>query len=97
MSAVLVAVHNKLDLAVGIACGSSVQIALFATPLLVLMSWVIPGERLTLVFSNFNVAALLLSVLVVNSTLADAKTNVLEGAVLVAAYAMLAAAYFLMG
>jgi Ca2+:H+ antiporter len=96
MSAVLVALHNKMDMSVGIAIGSSVQIALFATPLLVVLSWLIPGDRLTLVFSNFNVIGLILSVLVVNSTLADAKSNVLEGAVLVACYVVLATAYFLM-
>lgn len=95
MSAVLVAAHDKIDLAVGIAIGSSVQIALFATPFLVVISWFIPGERITLVFSNFHIIALFMSVLVVNSTLADAKTNILEGVVLVACYVVLGGAYFL--
>lgn len=84
-----------MDLAIGIACGSSVQIALFVTPLMVIISWFFPGEKLTLVFSSFNIVALLLSVLVVNATLSDAKTNLLEGAVLVVCYFILAAAYFL--
>lgn len=95
MSAVLVAMHDKIDMAVGIAIGSSVQIVLFAIPFLVLLSWLLPGEKLTLIFSNFNVVALFMSVLVANATLADAKSNVLEGAVLVACYVVLGGAYFL--
>lgn len=96
MSAVLVALHNKMDMSVGIAIGSSVQIALFATPLLVVASWMMPGPRLSLVFSDFHVVGLLMTVLVVNSTLADAKSNILEGAVLIACYVVLGAGYFFM-
>lgn len=96
MSAVLVALHNKMDMSVGIAIGSSVQIALFATPLLVILSWLLPCQRLTLLFSDFHVVGLLMTVLVVNSTLADAKSNILEGAVLVACYIVLATGYYFM-
>lgn len=96
MSAVLVAVHDKMPLAVGIAVGSSVQIALFATPFLVVLSWLLPGPRFTLIFSDFNVVAMFISVLVVNATLADSKTNVLEGAVLISCYIVLGGAYCLL-
>lgn len=97
MSAVLVAYHDKIDLAIGIACGSSVQIALFAAPVMVLISWCTGAQqRLTLNFEVFETAALAFSVFVVNATLADTRTNWLEGAVLVMCYIILSAAFFLM-
>jgi Ca2+:H+ antiporter len=95
-SAILVAYRDKIDLAIGIACGSSVQIALFAAPVIVICSWFIPGPRLTLSFDVFQTAALAFSVFVVNATLRDTKTNWLEGAVLVMCYIILAAAFFFM-
>lgn len=97
MSAILVAYHNKIDLAIGIACGSSVQIALFAAPVMVLVSWCTSSDRrLTLNFDVFDTAALAFSVFVVNATLADTRTNWLEGAVLVMCYVIIASAFLLM-
>lgn len=95
-SAVMVAMKDKMDLSVGIACGSSVQIALFAAPVLVLISWVIPGQKLTLNFHLFETFCMCFSVLVVNATLRDSRTNWLEGAVLCMCYVILASAFFFM-
>ena len=97
MSAILVARHNKIDLSIGIACGSSVQIALFAAPLLVVLSWLSGDLHLTLNFQLFETICLGFSVFVVNATLRDSRSNWLEGAVLVMCYFILAAAFFIMG
>ncbi|CAN8075714.1 unnamed protein product [Agarophyton chilense] len=97
MSAILVARHNKIDLAIGIACGSSVQIALFAAPLLVVVSWLFGDEHLTLRFQKFETMCIGFSVFVVNATLRDSRSNWLEGAVLVMCYVIVAAAFYFMG
>eukprot|EP00178_Gracilaria_changii_P026443 TRINITY_DN813_c1_g2_i1.p1 TRINITY_DN813_c1_g2~~TRINITY_DN813_c1_g2_i1.p1 ORF type:complete len:497 (+),score=78.83 TRINITY_DN813_c1_g2_i1:1320-2810(+) len=97
MSAILVARHNKIDLSIGIACGSSVQIALFAAPFLVVVSWLFGPEHLTLRFQMFETVCIGFSVFVVNATLRDSRSNWLEGAVLVMCYVILAGAFYFMG
>ena len=57
----MVAHRNQMDLALGIAVGSSTQIALFVAPLLVMISWVI-GRPMSLVFNAFELAGVVLSV-----------------------------------
>lgn len=96
MSAILVARHNKIDLSIGIACGSSVQIALFAAPFLVVISWFFGTEHLTLNFALFETVCIGFSVFVVNATLRDSRSNWLEGAVLMMCYVILAAAFYFM-
>lgn len=97
MSAIFVARHNKIDLSIGIACGSSVQIALFAAPLLVVVSWMFGDAHLTLNFQLFETICLGFSVFVVNATLRDSRSNWLEGALLVMCYFILASAFYFMG
>lgn len=97
ISAILVARHNKIDLSIGIACGSSVQIALFAAPLLVVISWIFGPQHLTLNFQLFETVCIGFSVFVVNATLRDSRSNWLEGAVLVMCYVIVAAAFYFMG
>lgn len=97
MSAILVARHNKIDLSIGIACGSSVQIALFVAPVLVVVSWIMGRHHLTLNFQLFETICLGFSVFVVNATLRDSRSNWLEGAVLVMCYFILATAFYFMG
>lgn len=92
-TAVLVAWHNRMDLSVGIAVGSSVQIALFIAPLLVLFSRFM-GQPLDLAFSLPEVAAVAISVLVANQIAGDGESNWLEGALLMALYAMLGFFFF---
>ncbi len=94
MSAILVAGHDKIDLSIGIACGSSVQIALFAAPLMVVISWMLDGARLTLNFHTFETVCVAFSVFVVNVMLRDSKSNWLEGAVLVMCYVIVASAFY---
>lgn len=79
VTAVVVALKDKMDLAMGVAIGSSMQIALLVTPFLVLLGWAI-GQPMTLHFETFETVVFFLSVLVVTYTIQDGKSNYLEGA-----------------
>ena len=92
-TAILMAMRNKMDLALAIAVGSSLQIALFVAPALVFYSRMI-GQPMDLIFTPFEVMAVVLSVLVVNHVVADGESNWLEGALLLAVYAILALAFY---
>lgn len=63
-----VAGKDKLDISMGVAVGSSIQIALFVIPLLVVLGWMM-GRPLTLLFDPFESIALFLSVLIVKCVL----------------------------
>lgn len=65
VTAVVVAYKNKMDLAIGVAIGSSMQIALLVTPFLVILGWII-GEDMTLHFKTFETVVFFLSVLITN-------------------------------
>mgnify|MGYP001198796851 FL=1 len=93
-TAVIVAGKNKMDLSVGIAIGSSIQIALFVTPLMVLMGWAL-GVPLTLQFGSFETLVTFLAVLVANFIIQDGESNWLEGAMLLITYAIIAIAFLL--
>jgi len=88
-TAVLVAVKNKMDLSVNIAVGSSIQIALFAAPLLVFMSYVIGPAPMDLVFTPFEVVAVGLSVGIIALITHDGESHWMEGVQLLAVYLML--------
>ena len=92
-TAVMVAVKNKMDLAYGIAVGSSLQIALLVAPLLVFASYLF-GTPLDLIFTPFEVAAVTISVLSVGLVAMDGESNWMEGVMLVGVYVMLAIAFF---
>ncbi|KAI9290792.1 calcium/proton exchanger [Neoconidiobolus thromboides FSU 785] len=93
MTAVTVAMKNKMDLSLGVAVGSSMQIALFVTPVLVILGWII-GQPMTLFFDTFETAVLFITVLIVNYLIQDGKSNWLEGLTLIAAYCIIAMAFF---
>jgi len=92
-TAVLVAMKDKMDLALGIAMGSSMQIALFVAPVLVIAGHAI-GQPLGLEFTLLEVAAVMLSVLAVGQLVQDGRTNWFEGVQLLAVYAILAVAFY---
>ena len=92
-TAVMVALKNKMDLAYGIAVGSSLQIALLVAPLLVFASYLF-GTPLDLIFTPFEVAAVTISVLIVGFVAMDGESNWMEGVMLVGVYLMLAIAFF---
>lgn len=79
VTAVIVAYKSKMDLAIGVAIGSSMQIALFVTPAMVILGWII-GQPMTLHFQGFETVVFFLSVLVVNYLIQDGRSNYLEGA-----------------
>ena len=78
VTAVVVALKGKMDLAVNVAIGSSLQIALFVTPFLVILGWIM-GQNMSLHFEGFETVIFFLSVLVVNYLIQDGKSNYLEG------------------
>ncbi len=92
-TAVMMAMKNKMDLALGIAVGSSTQIALLVAPLLVFASYVF-GAPLDLIFTPFEVAAVTISVLIVGFVAMDGESHWMEGVMLVGVYAMLAIAFY---
>jgi len=93
VTACVVAVKNKMDLAMGVAIGSSIQIALLVTPALVMLGWAI-GQPMTLHFETFETIAFALSVMVVTYTVQDGKSNYLEGAMLLGLYIIIALAFW---
>jgi Ca2+:H+ antiporter len=93
--AVLVAAKDKMDLAVGIAIGSSAQIALFVAPMLVLLSFVIGPEPMALVFNGYEIGGLVFAVLIANFLTQDGESNWFEGVQLLALYAVLGIVFYL--
>ena len=75
--------NNKLDLAIGVIVGSTLQIALFVTPFMVILGWII-GQKMSLQFERFQTTTVSLSVLVVNALVRDGRTNYFEGFLLIA-------------
>ncbi|KAJ2726919.1 hypothetical protein GGI07_000247 [Coemansia sp. Benny D115] len=94
VTAVTVAIRNKMDLALGVAVGSSIQIALFVMPFLCILGWIIK-EPMTIYFSPFTTVVLFITVLLVNYIIGDGRTNWLEGLMLLMAYVIIGVAYFL--
>jgi Ca2+:H+ antiporter len=93
VTAVTVATKNKMDLAIGIAVGSSIQIALFVTPVVVILGWCM-DKQMSLYFNLFETVSLFVTVFVINFLILDGKSNYLEGVLLIAAYVIIAVAAF---
>lgn len=93
VTAVTVAAKNKMDLAINIALGSSIQIALFVTPLMVILGWIIKTD-MSLYFSLFETVSLFASAFIVSFLMIDGRSNYLEGALLIAAYVIIAVGAF---
>lgn len=85
-TAVTVAVKDKMDLAIGVAVGSSMQIALLVLPLIVVVGWIMGKEAMTLSFDGFQVAVLFVAVLLVNYIIGDGKSHWMEGMLLCCLY-----------
>jgi Ca2+:H+ antiporter len=91
--AVTAARQNNMDLSISIALGSSLQIALFVTPILVFISLIV-GNPLTLEFNELELIALLAASLIAALVSLDGESNWLEGAMLMALYSILGLAFF---
>jgi Ca2+:H+ antiporter len=93
-TAVLMAAKNKMNVAIEIALGSSLQIILFVTPVLIFLSLLF--SPMSIVFNTFELIALILSVLIANRLASDGESNWLEGVQLIAVYIIIAAAFFVL-
>lgn len=92
--AIYFAAKNKMDLAVNIAIGSAAQIALFAAPLLVLLSFVIGDFPMALVFNGLEIGAIVLAVIVANQVTQEGESTWFEGVQLLAVYAVLGLTFY---
>jgi Ca2+:H+ antiporter len=92
-TAVSVAMKNKMDLSVSVAVGSSLQIALFVAPVLVIAGWIL-HQPMDLNFNSFELVAVAVAVLITNSISSDGRSNWLEGTLLLASYAVLGLAFY---
>ncbi len=88
---VQMALRNKVDLAISIVLNSSLQVALALTPALVLLSVVLGGTALTLVFSPLLIGALVLAGILGALIVFDGESTWLEGAALIGLYVIIAA------
>jgi Ca2+:H+ antiporter len=93
-TAILMAWRNRMDLAVGIAVGSSIQIALFVAPLLVFASYLLGPSPMDLVFTPAEVVAVGLAILITGQIAGDGRSNWLEGAQLLVVYSILALVFY---
>jgi len=92
-TAITMALKNKMDLALGIAVGSSLQIALFVAPMLVFASYLFP-HQLNLEFSLPEIAAVVLAAFVTDQIAGDGESNWLEGVQLLALYAIIGVLFY---
>lgn len=94
-SAVAMARKNKMDLSVGIALGSCIQIALFVAPILVLASYFIAPHPLELAFSRAEIGSLFMAVLIGALICGDGQSNWYKGVQLTTVYAIIALMFYL--
>ncbi|KAL7921096.1 Ca2+ transporter [Trichoderma austrokoningii] len=94
VTAVTVAIKDKMDLAIGVAVGSSMQVALFLIPMLVVIGWGMGNDEMNLSFDTFQVAVMFVAVLLVNYLIGDGKSHWLEGWLLMCLYAIIAVCAF---
>jgi len=93
-TAILVALKNKMDLALNVAVGSSIQVALFVAPVLVLASHFVGPAPMDLLFTPMEVLAVAASVGLMALISQDGESNWLEGVMMLAVYAILAMAFW---
>jgi Ca2+:H+ antiporter len=93
-SAIALASQNRMDLAVGIALGSCIQIALFVAPMLVLASYVVAPRPLELAFSRSEIGSLFLGVLIGTLVAGDGRSNWYKGVQLITVYLIIALMFY---
>ncbi len=93
-TAIFMAMKNKMDLSLGIAIGSSLQIALFVAPVLIFLSYFLGQQPMNLEFTIPEVIAVIVSVIVVGQISSDGESNWFEGVQLLAVYLILAILFF---
>jgi calcium/proton exchanger cax len=88
ITAITVATKGKFDLAIGVSVGSSIQIALFVTPLVVIAGWFLEKE-MTMYFGLFDTVALVATTFLVNFLIVNGRASFLEGGLLCACYVVI--------
>ncbi|XP_021273686.1 vacuolar cation/proton exchanger 3-like isoform X1 [Herrania umbratica] len=91
--AIMFAMKDKLDISLGVAIGSSTQIAMFGIPFCVIIAWIM-GQPLDLNFQLFETATLFLAVIVVAFMLQEGTSNYFKGLMLILCYLIVAASFF---
>ncbi|UKS30046.1 calcium/proton exchanger [Paenibacillus sp. HWE-109] len=94
-AAVMMAMKNKMGAAVEIAIGSSLQIALFVAPVLIIASFFMGGTPMNIVFTTYELAAIGVAVFITKSITQDGSTNWYEGLLLLVVYIILGVVFFL--
>lgn len=92
-NAIRFALKDKMDLTFGIAVGASIQVALFVAPVLVFVSYAL-GKPLDLLFTSFEVTAVVIAVLIVGRVTSDGESHWMEGTMLIGVYLILAYAFY---
>jgi len=95
-SAIAMARKNKMDLSVGIAAGSCIQIALFVAPILVLASYFVAPQPLELAFGRAELGSLFIAVMIGAMVSGDGEANWYKGVQLITVYAIIAMMFYLM-
>ena len=95
-SAIAMARKNKMDLSVGIASGSCIQIALFVAPILVLASYFVAPQPLELAFGRAEIGSLFIAVAIGSMVSGDGQSNWYNGVQLITVYAIIALMFYLM-
>merc|ERR1712066_1027416 len=95
-TAITVAAKNKMDLSLGVACGSSCQMGLLVTPFTIVVGWIY-GTDMSLDFHGFQLLVLMLAVFLVQTMLQDGRSNWMEGLMLIVTYFILALLFFFEG
>ncbi|KAK7223637.1 hypothetical protein V2G26_011640 [Clonostachys chloroleuca] len=93
ITSITVAMKNKMDLAIGVTVGSSIQIALCITPLVVMLGWAL-GKDMSLYFTLFETVCLFVSTFMTNFLVLDGRSNYMEGALLCTVYILIALVAF---
>jgi Ca2+:H+ antiporter len=93
VTAVKVAMKDKMDLAMGVAVGSCTQISLFVVPLTVLVGWML-GRDMNLNFPHFEIVLFIMSVLTVSIVLSTPECHWLDGSLLITTYLMIAVGFW---
>ena len=93
-TAILMAVKNRMDLSIGIAVGSSIQVALFIAPVLVFVSYFVGSHPMDMVFTPVEILTIALSALITEQITSDGESNWLEGVQLMSVYIIFALVFF---
>ena len=93
LTAIQMGLKNKADIAIGIAAGSGAQVAIFVTPLIVLISE-LQGRQLTMLFTPYELVGMFAAALILMIVSYDGRSNWFEGVQLLAVYVILAAGFF---